>query len=82
MPKLTLSRVSDLLSTHDVEHVELRGALGIPLRRGWAPDLYVRSCAKGVVTRYFDSDVEDQILTNEYQAHPFAAEMARVQASS
>ena len=76
-----LSKVSELLTLYGVEHEALRGALGIPLRRGWAPDIYVRSCAKGVVTRYFDSDEADQILTNEYQVHTFAAEMARAQGS-
>ena len=78
----SLSKVSGLLTEYGVTHEVLRGALGIPLSRGWAPELYVRSCAKGVVTRYVGSDVEDQILTNEYQVHTFAAEMARAQASS
>ena len=77
----SLSKVSELLTEYGVRYEALRGALGIPLRRGWAPDIYVRSCAKGVVTQYFDSDVTDQTLTNEYQVHTFAAEMARAQAS-
>jgi hypothetical protein len=76
-----LSKVSELLTEYGVTHEVLRGALGIPLSRGWAPELYVRSCAKGVVTQYSYSDVMDQILTNEYQVHTFAADMARVQGS-
>lgn len=74
-----LSNVSKLLTLYGVEHEALRDALGIPLRRGLAPDLYVRSCAKGVVTQYFDNDVDDQVLSNQYQVHTFAAEMARAQ---